>query len=88
MTYIQTNKEIVSGPRARQSTLPLSLAPLTESRPVYNRRKQYSQDKILLLLKRGTKKHTSIHHHHSEVQKSVFESFRNHPTLQEHYAHS
>ncbi len=87
MTYVQT-KEIVNGPRARQSLLPLSIEPFTEKRVVYGIRKHYHEENIYQLLKRGTSKHTSIHQHHSEVQKSVFESFRNHPSLQQHYVHS
>ena len=87
MTYVQT-KEIVYGPRARQSRLPLSIEPISEKRTVYGVRKHYHEEKIYQLLKRGTSRNTSIHEHHSEVQKSVYESFRNHPSLQKHYIHS
>ena len=48
----------------------------------------YSEAKILQLLTRGTREHTSIQKHTPHVIKSIAESFKQYPKLFEHYVKS
>ena len=75
------------GPRAVQHVTPTLQYQNIRSYKHYGKR-NYSQNEILELLKRGTSEHTSIQKHSPEVRKSITESFKQFPKLFEHYVKS